>query len=178
MGKVEASSVATLAASTSTSTFPPVESITWRTYVDPGGRFQISYPNEWVLVQPEKEQNRVYFINLSLGDDINSGGISVAILGQVSDLVRLAKKNERFTIETSNAVDLRSIITTTVNLDGHYGLGHLNSYMYQGHSIEQRAVYLTTTDHTFVITLIARAERLSQYMPIYEETVRTFSLGE
>jgi hypothetical protein len=144
-------------------------------YIDENGRFQLWYPDTWLIAGPEGTADQVYFVNPSLGNKASRVIVTVMVQGPTRDLVNVANAADDYIRQQEGVENFQQASQIGVEVNGLAGIERIVTYSLNSLPFSQRTLYLNDEAHTFVLNLTTPGENLEQYDSTFEEIVRSFT---
>ncbi len=146
----------------------------YKLFSDSADRFQITYPDSWLVVQTPDTTAKVIFVNPSPnGAKPDQAAAAVIVQDPVSNLETAANSADQ-ELRAQGATNFTTQLQRTVDVNGLQGIERMASYELQGHRLTQRTVYLANQAHTYVLTLTTPNENVERYNVIFDHIISSF----
>lgn len=145
-------------------------------YIDPAGRYSISYPKAWQIAPSDVQGFDVFFVENSSDGATVQSYLAISTEPAQVDL-SIFGRNALESIQNQEGLSDFSLITEqNILVNGVSGVEHIMTYSMQERALAHRAAILQDPAHTYSISLIVFKDQLPKYNATFDAVLQSFQI--
>ncbi|MFN8440449.1 MAG: hypothetical protein U0175_06770 [Caldilineaceae bacterium] len=148
----------------------------WKTYRDPEDRYELIFPDTWVVVPSEQSPDTVHFVNPLATTGAEQAAVTVTVQQKAQTLSAVMEAATETIRQQNGVASFEDVSHGDVLVNGEVGYEQQIHYLLAEVPMAQWTVLIGHPHYTFALSLSTQQASVATYSPIFKQILSTFQM--